>query len=241
MTHPLLDVAVGDRLLRVVASDRSDGDIHPERVHPLELRARQRGVTSPDRQWMMADQVHGVGVLGVDGSEDWMPMLGVADVLTTAELDVPIAVWAADCAPIVLAADDGTLVAAHGGWRGLAAGVIDVAVDSASRNGGSVVSAVLGPVIHPCCYEFATADLETIPDAVAGRTADGRAALDVPATVAASLARHDIALDVAGPCTGCEPQWFSHRVRNDLGRHALVAWWERRQERQREQRCETVA
>lgn len=174
----------------------------------------------------MTDQVHGVDVVEVDGDESWMPMLGVADVIVTRELDVPIAIWAADCAPIVLATDDGTLVGAHGGWSGLAAGVVAVAVTAATRHGGSIVSAVLGPVIHPCCYEFGAEELRRIPDAVEGRTSGGRRALDVPATVAALLARHGVVLDVIGPCTGCDDRWFSHRARTDLGRHAVVAWWE---------------
>lgn len=226
MTRPFLDSVIADRRLRVVATERCDGDVHPARVPAAELSARQHGVTPTARQWSMTDQVHGVDVIEVDGSEAWQPMLGVADVLVTRRFGVPIAIWAADCAPIVLAADDGTLVGAHGGWRGLAAGVVDVAVAAATRHGGSIVAAVLGPVIHPCCYEFTDEDRTTIPDAVEGRTIDGRSALDVPATITASLARNGVSLDVTGGCTGCDDRWFSHRVRSDPGRHATVAWWE---------------
>ncbi len=226
MTHPLIDSIIADRRLRVVATERTDGDVHPARVSPSRLRARQRAVTPPDRHWSMVEQVHGVAVRDVDGSELWTPTLGVADVIVTRTLSAPIAVWAADCAPLVLAADDGTLVAAHGGWSGLAAGVVGVAVAAATSHGGSIACAVLGPVIHPCCYEFGAEDLRSIPDAVEGRTTHGRRALDVPATVAASLAQHGVVLDVIGPCTGCEERWFSHRVRAEPGRHAVVASWE---------------
>lgn len=226
MTRPLVDAMIADRRLRVVASERNDGDVHPGRVLPERLRTRQGAVTPPNRHWSMVDQVHGVAVFDVDGSESWAPTLGVADVITTRTLDTPIAIWAADCAPLVLAADDGTLVAAHGGWSGLAAGVIAVAVAAATRHGGSIACAVLGPVIHPCCYEFGAEELQTIPDAVEGRTTHGGLALDVPATVAASLARLGVVLDVTGPCTGCDERWFSHRVRSEPGRHAVVASWE---------------
>ncbi len=226
MTHPLLDCIVGDRRLRVLATERSDGDVHPLHTGPDALLARQYAVTGPERPWAMTDEVHGVGVITVDGTEPWSSTLGVADVIVTQALDMPIAIWAADCAPIVLAADDGTLVGAHGGWRGLAAGVVDVAVDAATGNGGSVAAAVLGPVIHPCCYEFDRDDLATSPDAVAGRTSGGGLALDVPATVAASLARRGVDVDVSGPCSGCNDRWFSHRVRAEPGRHAVVAWWQ---------------
>ncbi|MEP1126213.1 MAG: polyphenol oxidase family protein [Ilumatobacter sp.] len=226
MTHPLLDVIVGDRRLRVVATERTDGDVHPLRTGPDTLAARQHAITGADRSWVMTDQVHGVDVSTVDGSAPWSPTTGVADVIVTGALDATIAIWAADCAPIVVAADDGTLVAAHGGWRGLAMGVVDVAVDAAVGNGGSVAAAVLGPVIHPCCYEFDPDDLATIPDAIPGRTSSGGPALDVPATVAASLARRGVDLDASGPCTGCDDRWFSHRVRSEPGRHAVIAWWE---------------
>ena len=225
MTHPLVDARIADRRLRVVATERSDGDIHPGRVEVQALLERQLAVTPPDRPWCMVDQVHGVALMEVDGNEQWVPTLGVADVIVTRALDVPIGIWAADCAPIVLAADDGTLVGAHGGWKGLAAGVAAVAVDAATRHGGRITSAVLGPVIHPCCYEFGIDDLRTIPDAVDGRTSAGKLALDVPATLAVLLARHGVELDVTGPCTGCDDRWFSHRVRTDLGRHAVVASW----------------
>ncbi len=184
----------------------------------------------------MIDQVHGVDVICVDdrnaarrassARHGWTPLAGVGDVIVTQALDAPIAVWAADCAPLVLAADDGTLVGAHGGWRGLAAGIIGSAVSTTTRRGGSIAAAVLGPVIHPCCYEFGDAELASIPDAVEGRTSQGRSALDVPATIAAQLARAGVVLDVVGPCTGCDERWFSHRVRAEPGRHAVVAMWE---------------
>ncbi len=225
MTHPLLETIVAERRLAVVATERRDGDVHPINLDPHVLRDRQRSITPPDGRWVMTDQVHGVRVVDADTDASWTPTVGAGDVIVTRSTGVPIAIWAADCAPIVLAADDGTLVGAHGGWVGLAAGVVDVAVHAATTRGGAITRAVLGPVIHPCCYEFGRRDLDTIPDAVAGRTAHGALALDVPATVAASLARHGVRLDVVGPCTGCDERWFSHRVRREPGRHAVVASW----------------
>lgn len=82
------------------------------------------------------------------------------------------------------------------------------------------------PFIHPCCYEFGAGDLASIPHAVSSTTTTGLSALDVPATVSAQLAVHGIDLDVIGACTGCDERWFSHRVRAERARHAVVAWWE---------------
>jgi copper oxidase (laccase) domain-containing protein len=143
-------------------------------------------------------------------------------------------VWAADCAPIALFGANGTTrVVAHGGWRGLAGGVIDVAVDALESTGTRVAAAVLGPCIHPCCYEFGAADLELVahgvgvsPSDVTGSTGWGTRALDVPAAVRSGLARRAIEIDVAGACTGCDRRFRSHRRRADLQRHALIAWFE---------------
>ncbi len=99
-------------------------------------------------------------------------------------------------------------MAVHAGWRGLADGVIDVAVDELAKRDDHSVAAVLGPCIHAECYEFGVVDLAAVAggvgadvDRIARSTADGRTRLDVPAAVAAALARRGIGLDVVGPCT----------------------------------------
>jgi YfiH family protein len=60
---------------------------------------------------------------------------------------------AADCMPVLLTDQDGTAVAAaHAGWRGLCAGVIEAALDAMQRPPESVL-AWLGPAIGPRAYE----------------------------------------------------------------------------------------
>jgi copper oxidase (laccase) domain-containing protein len=152
-------------------------------------------------------------------------------VLVTKRPDRPLSIWAGDCAPLVLCGGAGTLVAAHAGWRGLAAGVIDVAVDELTRRDDHAVVAVLGPCIHAECYEFGARDLAAVAagvgvaiDQIARPTSTGRMGLDVPAAVCAGLRRRAIDLDVVGPCTSCDERWFSHRARQDVGRHAVVTW-----------------
>lgn len=222
----LLRRGVGDGVARVVCTERSDGDVHPLRVPADVLRRRQLTVTG--RPWVMADQVHGRACVEYrrDHAQVVGPTIGVGDVLV-GDGSEPIAVWAADCAAIVLLDDTGGVVACHAGWRGLAVGVIDVAVDRSSR---PPVAAVLGPCVHPCCYEFGRDDLEVVasglgvvPDRIAAVASSGAMALDVPAAVAIGLAVHDIELDVVGPCTGCDDRWFSHR-RGDAERQAVVVW-----------------
>src|SRR5581483_922718 len=65
-------------------------------------------------------QVHGKNVVVVDGNEEIDDVRArKADALVTTARDVAVGVRTADCAPILLAVDDGSGVAAvHAGWRG---------------------------------------------------------------------------------------------------------------------------
>jgi copper oxidase (laccase) domain-containing protein len=218
-----------DRTVVVVATERRDGDVHATSVAAADLVSRQ--FASTGRRWVMLDEVHGFGThrcSDVDVDNPDRPVAAEGDVLFGSG-DPALAVWVGDCAPVVLVADDGTLAACHAGWRGLAAGVLDVA---ASGLGRPIVAAVLGPCIHPCCYEFGADDLATVAaslgvaDAdIAGTTTSGTLALDIPAAVTAGLAVHGVAVENTGSCTACDDRWFSHR-RGDVGRHAVVVWTE---------------
>jgi len=103
-------------------------------------------------------QVHGTRVVRV-GRADAAPGAEVyeADGLVTTEPGVACVVQAADCLPVLLAAGDGRAVAAaHAGWRGLAAGVVENAVDSlcqAGRCAPGEVAAWLGACIGPDAFE----------------------------------------------------------------------------------------
>jgi polyphenol oxidase len=199
------------------------------------LRERQLVLTAAP--WVMLDEVHGVELIAVDElpTVEW-PLAATGDVLLAERSDEVLAVWAADCAPLALFGANGTSrVVAHAGWRGLAGGVVDVAVDAVESTGTHVDAAVLGPCIHACCYEFVADELDRVASgvgapvsAVTGSTGWGTRALDVPAAVAAGLARRGVVLDVVGACTGCDGRFRSHRRRADVERHALVAWFEER-------------
>jgi len=223
-----------------VATDAADGDMRPSDVcgRPSQIE-HQRRLTGA--AWTMVDEEHGVQVFDADvaaapalvGAGD----LPAADVIVTSAADTQLAIWAGDCAPVVLCGAGGTLVAVHAGWKGLAAGVLDVAVDVITGRGDRVGAAVLGPCIHAECYEFGPKELHAVAGGIAGGgdpdvavaaitaiTASGRTALDLPAAVAFALRRHDVELDTIGGCTACDPRWFSHRARADVARHAVVAW-----------------
>lgn len=206
-------------------SVRGDGDFHRTETPLAELDPRRRALV--DLPWTMLDEHHGITVqrVAVAGGHDGAP----GDVAITAIDDAVLGCWVGDCAPVVLVGATRELAVAHAGWRGLAAGVLDVAVGAFTE---PIVAAALGACIGPCCYEFGSDDLAAVAsgvgavdrEAVAGLTAAGTLALDVPAAVATALGRHGITVTHLAGCTGCTFDGFSHRVRGERGRHVVAAW-----------------
>jgi len=94
-------------------------------------------------------QVHGceVAQCGVDQPG------GVADAVVATRPQQVCAVLTADCLPLLLCNRQGDRVAAvHAGWRGLAAGVIEAAIDRFEQPGEELL-AWLGPAIGPRAFE----------------------------------------------------------------------------------------
>ena len=216
------------RVAVVTFTERATGDLAVD-GDPAALAATRRSVV--DLPWTTLRQVHGSRVVDVVEPGDLAG--SEADAAVTTTTGAVLAVQAADCAPVALVHPAGGIGVVHAGWRGLVAGVIDEAAGRLrSLCGPGAIDGYLGPCIHAECYEFSDDDLATIVDlfgdAVRGRTAGGRAALDVPATVAAACRAAGIELDTgAAVCTSCAAdRCFSHRARRDTGRHAVVAWIE---------------
>lgn len=209
----------------LVFTTRADGDLAVGGDPDLLARRRAAIVDAP---WTWLHQVHGASVVRVREPGDHAG--DAADAAVTATPRAPIAVHAADCAPIALVGDRAIGVV-HAGWRGLVAGVIGHAVSSLRAMGEAHPRAVLGPCIRPEQYAFGAEDLDRVAavlgPSVRGRTADGAEALDLPAAVRAALEAEGVAvLDDLGLSTGEDDRYYSHRARGDTGRHALVAWIE---------------
>ena len=76
-----------------------------------------------------------------------------ADAVVTRSPEVVLAIQTADCLPVLFAAQDGCeIAAAHAGWRGLSAGVLENAL-AAMAASPSHVLAWLGPAIAAESYE----------------------------------------------------------------------------------------
>lgn len=189
--------------------------------------ARER-FKGPGR-WVRSEQVHGSGIVyvgqGLDSGGE-PHSVGPADGIVTTLRDSSLAIFTADCAPIALFTHR-VVAGVHAGWRGLSSGVIERALETlrsvagdvaseGSGDGGPKVSAVIGPCIHPCCYEFPQEQIEIIAkkfgSLVQGRTSAGLPSLDIPGTVRTVLKREGVwAIDDLAVCTSCNKDYFSHR------------------------------
>lgn len=99
-------------------------------------------------------QIHSAEVVVVDAPFDGLAPK--ADALVTRTPGIVIGALAADCAPVLLAdAQAGVVAAAHAGWRGALAGVVDAAVVTMEGLGAKrgAIHAVVGPCIAQASYE----------------------------------------------------------------------------------------
>lgn len=129
-------------------------------------------------------------------------------------------VLTADCLAIALVACDAVAML-HGGWRGLAAGIVAEGVRVLDAAGPVV--AALGPSARGCCYEVG----EEVHSAFAGcdaRRGERNLALDAVATTQLRAAGVEAVHD-SGLCTMCDARFFSHRREHGVtGRQGGIAW-----------------
>lgn len=101
-------------------------------------------------QWLQ--QVHGARAV-VLGTADFSDGVPEADAVIGNRAGDVCAIRTADCLPVLLCSEDGTEVAAaHAGWRGLAAGVVDATVARMSTEASDLI-AWLGPAIAMPAFE----------------------------------------------------------------------------------------
>lgn len=177
------------------------------------------------------EQVHGTAVVRFDAppAGDAEP---VADAAVTSAPGVVLAILTADCLPVLLAArDGGEIGAAHAGWRGLAAGVLEATVQAMHTPARDLI-AWLGPAAGPHAYEIGPevreAFLARDPDAAGAfaATRPGHWRVDLYALARRRLAAVGVqAVHGGGECTIRDPtRYFSHRRDGRSGRLATLAW-----------------
>ncbi len=117
------------------------------------------------------NQVHGTRVVRW---EDVATAAPDADAIFSSSPGSLCAVRTADCLPVLLCARDGAEVAAiHAGWRGLAAGVIEAAIDAMQTRPADLL-AWFGPAISQPAFEVG----EEVREAFCAVSADAGAAFE---------------------------------------------------------------
>lgn len=198
----------------------SSGD-RPEAVEENRRRLRE---TLGLLEVASLSQVHGNDCLVAEAGG----LAGSGDALFTTRPDLALAIGTADCLGVVLWDEHRrALAAAHAGWRGIVAGVLESAAARVARAapGGSLF-AVIGPGIRACCFEVGREVAERFPaDCVLeGETLHVDLARAARQRLLAIGVAPDRLLDL-GECTSCEEAtYFSHRRdRGTTGRHWTVA------------------
>ena len=192
-------------------------------------RARLAAAASMPSEPVWLDQVHGINVADLDALQAG---LTATDAAFTRRRGRVCAILTADCLPIVLAADSGEVVgAAHAGWRGLAGGVIEAAVQALGVRPESLL-AWMGPAIGPQHFEVGAEVREAllVGDSEAGAAfvpnARGRFMADLFALARRRLAAAGVRRIYGGAeCTYADGhRYFSHRRDGLTGRQCTCIW-----------------
>ncbi|HSS70345.1 MAG TPA: peptidoglycan editing factor PgeF [Casimicrobiaceae bacterium] len=207
-------------------------DLSP-RVPDRELvRAELRRWLPEDPTWLA--QVHGSTVCEIDGVERANADAPRADAAVARSARRVCAVQTADCMPVLFADRAGEVVAAaHAGWRGLAAGVLETTL-AAMRVEPKAVIAWLGPAIGPRAFEVGPDVLAALCAEDAGAAAcfaplrPGKWLADLYGLARRRLARAGVETVRGGDrCTFTERDLF-YSYRRDRGdsRMATFIWRE---------------
>jgi polyphenol oxidase len=179
-------------------------------------------------QWLT--QVHGRQVLEGDRAASGAP--AEADAVVVRHPGTVAVIQVADCLPVLLATADGRAVAAaHAGWRGLAAGVLEATVEALGEPAGELL-AWLGPAIGPGHFEVGeevrAAFTQTDRGAAAAfvPNARGRWQCDLVQLARRRLQALGVRQVYGGRwCTFADPaRFFSYRREGRCGRMGAFVW-----------------
>jgi len=194
-------------------------------------RNRQRLVEKlalpSEPRWL--NQVHGVTVVDLDDASGELPD---ADASITCMANTVCAVFTADCLPVLFCDRSGTQVAAaHAGWRGLAAGILEATVAAFVAQPEEIL-VWLGPAIGPQAFEvgdevrqaFCGVDSAATEAFVATRP--GHWLADLYQLARQRLARVGVTSVYGGDrCTFSEPgDFYSFRRDNSSSRMSSIIW-----------------
>jgi YfiH family protein len=199
----------------------------PSAVSENRRRVRERLALPGEPAWL--EQVHGTRVADLDAGDP-----GPADAVITRFAGRVCVVQVADCLPVLFAERDGSAVAAaHAGWRGLAAGILEAAVTGLGVEPARLL-AWLGPGIGAAHFEVG----DEVRSAFMARDADaarafaanarGRWQCDLVALARRRLEQLGVGAVYGGRwCSYADrARFFSYRRDGRCGRMAALIWLE---------------
>jgi YfiH family protein len=191
----------------------ADGDARHDAASRIAM-AERLGIPT---EWATIHQVHGPTVLRVAGPG----FAGDADGLITETPGVPLVVATADCVPVIVEGGHTTAVV-HAGWRGVAARVLERAVEVMVSTGDRPLRVAIGPAIGPCCYEVG-AEVVAAIDGFTGTTTWGTRSVDLRAALAEQAG--DVEVWRSERCTYTDETLHSYRENATTARQVAVTWF----------------
>lgn len=205
----------------------------PAAVGENRRRVREQLGLPVEPAWL--EQVHGTQVADLDAAPGRaVAASAAADAVVTRHPRRVCVLQVADCMPVLLAARDGSCVAAvHAGWRGLAAGVLEATLRRLAAQPAQLM-AWLGPAIGPEHFEVGREVRDAFVTGDAGAAAAfsvnarGRWQCDLAALARRRLGAAGITSVLGGTwCTYADPaRFFSYRRDGQCGRMAALIWLE---------------
>ncbi len=150
------------------------------RANVIENRRRVAAALSPDAALVTCGQVHGTDVVTVTRPwpigtmrDDDSKLIPPGDALVTNTPEIALGILTADCAPVLFADPAaGVIGAAHAGWKGALAGVIESTLAAMEALGAKriQIGAAIGPAISQANYEVGPEFLARFTEADAANT-----------------------------------------------------------------------
>lgn len=202
--------------------------------HAEHAQANRDALTAllPSRPlWL--NQVHGTDVLNAD---EFFTYSVTADAAMTTQVGRVLAIMTADCLPVVLADTEGKVIgAAHAGWRGLQAGVLEnLLAQMRGQFPHATFQAWVGPAISQEVFEVGaevydafTHQNEALKVFFKSGLA-GKYFADLPGIAKYKLEHNGVqSVELSGECTYLqEDKYFSYRRANPTGRIVTIAYIE---------------
>lgn len=185
------------------------------------------------KPFVCGKQVHG-NVVHVATRDDARPAYGdgeliEADGYVTREKELPLAIFTADCVPVLL--EDrgaGVVGAVHCGWRSTVADIEHNAIEKMVELGAKAcdIRVAIGPAIDKCCFEVGAEVIESVTALIGAKESaalyeqkeNGKYMLDLRGVVACRFEQLGVPkenIDNVGECTMCHPKkYYSHRYSN---------------------------